>query len=220
VEVRGQLGPELQAVKEPLDLHWVRHPGRIPEGNLLAPGLHQLPRDQQHALARHLPLVGAPERHRDHALAAEPLVPRPVDHPLEARQRLLNRPVHVLPVVGLRGGQEEVDLVEGIPHFQRVVEPALVRDEHRHGHVVGDVRRAQDLRAVGQLGNHVGAHEARDLEPPDAGARQHLDQAHLVGRRDDFRLVLEAVPRADLADAHLVPGHAQILARPPLTPSA
>jgi hypothetical protein len=122
--------------------------------------------------------------------------------------------------MGLRGGQEEVDLVEGVADLERVVEPALVGDEDGDRHVAGDVRAPEHLGPVCELRDHVGAHEARDLEPPDAGAREHLDQAHLVGRRDDLGLVLEAVAGTDLADAHLLCRHGQILASPPLTPSA
>ena len=36
---------------------------------------------------------------------------------------------------------------------------------------------------VGELRDHVGAHEARDLEPPQAAAREPVDQARLVGGR-------------------------------------
>ena len=101
---------------------------------------------------------------------------------------------------------------------ERVVESALVRDEHRDRHVVGNLGAAQDLGAVGQLRDHVGAHEARDLQPPEASLREQLHEPHLVVSRDDLGLVLEAVPRADLANPHVF-GHVQILARPPLTPS-
>ncbi len=44
-----------------------------------------------------------------------------------------------------------------------------------------------------------------------------LDQPHLLGGRDDLRLVLEAVPRPDLADVDAI-AHAYIMPRPPLTP--
>ena len=44
--------------------------------------------------------------------------------------------------------------------------------------------RGEHLGAVGELRDHVGAHEARDLEPAKPGARERLDQPDLgVGRR-------------------------------------
>ena len=99
-------------------------------------------RDREHPLRGHLALVGAAERHRDHALAAQPLLARACDDPLQPGQRLLDRAVHVLLVVRLRGREEEVDLLEVLAQLQRVVEPLLVRDQHRHGHFVRDRRRA------------------------------------------------------------------------------
>ena len=81
-----------------------------------------------------------------------------------------------------------------------VVEPALVRDEHRHGHLVRDGGPLEHLGAVGQLRDHVRSHEAGHLEPAKPCAREHLHEAHLVVGRDDLRLVLEAVAGADLAD--------------------
>ena len=129
------------------------------------------------------------------------------DDALQPGERLLDRAVHVLLVVGLRGGEEQVDLVEVLAQRERVLEPALVGDQHRHGHVVRDLSPSQHLGAVGELRDHVGAHEARDLEPPQTRVGEHLDEPDLVVRRDDLGLVLEAVPRADLADPDVF-GHA------------
>ena len=66
----------------------------------------------------------------------------------------------------------------------------------------GAVDAGQHLVGVGQLGDDVGAHEARRLDAPQAGAHERVDEPHLVVGRDDLGLVLEAVARADLADAH------------------
>ena len=56
----------------------------------------------------------------------------------------------------------------------------------------------EHLGGVGELGDHVGAHEARHLEPPQAGARERVDQLDLARGGDHLGLVLEAVARADL----------------------
>ena len=90
--------------------------------------------------------------------------------------------------------------MEAVAQLERVVEPALVRDQHRQRDVLGHVDRLEHLARVGELRDHVGAHEARDLEPLQPGAREHVDQAHLVGGGDHLGLVLEAVARPDLAD--------------------
>src|SRR5206468_12389745 len=60
----------------------------------------------------------------------------------------------------------------------------------------------QHRGAVGQLRDHVGPHEARDLQAPQPGAPERLDEPHLVGGGDHLGLVLEAVARPDLANAH------------------
>jgi hypothetical protein len=74
VEVRRELGTEVEAVEEALHLRRVRHAGGVPEGDLLTAGVDQAARYLEHALARHLALVGAAECDRDHALAAEALL--------------------------------------------------------------------------------------------------------------------------------------------------
>ena len=80
--------------------------------------------------------------------------------------------------------------------------------------------RGQHLVGVGQLRDDVGAHEARRLDAPQPGAHERVDEPHLVVGRDDLRLVLEAVARADLADAHALGklGHRTLnIYSPPLT---
>ena len=121
---------------------------------------------------------------------------------LEAGERLGDRAVDVLAVVGLRRRQEDVDLLEALRRAQRVVQPALVGDQDRDRDVVGAVDAGQHLVGVGQLRDDVGAHEARRLDAPQPGAHERVDEPHLVVGRDDLRLVLKAVARADLADAH------------------
>ena len=165
-----------RALEEPAHLHRVRHAGRVAERDLLAPGVREPPRDPEHALERHVALVGAAERHRDHALAAQPRFACPRDHPLQPRQRLLDRAVHVLRVVRLARRQEQVHLVELEVARERALEPALVRDQHRVGDIGVARDRAQHLLGVGELRDHVRPHERRHLEPPQARLRQAVDQ--------------------------------------------
>ena len=60
----------------------------------------------------------------------------------------------------------------------------------------------EDLLGVGELRDHVGAHERGDLDPADPGRREQVDEADLVRGRDRLRLVLEPVPRSHLAHRH------------------
>ena len=63
----------------------VGHPGGVAEADLGGAASASARGDREHALAGHVPLVGAPERHRDHALAAQPFGRRTRERALEAR---------------------------------------------------------------------------------------------------------------------------------------
>src|SRR5687768_13872366 len=92
VEVGRQLGAAeaLASGGEELPhLAWVRHAGRVAEGDLLAAGRGEALADLEDALGRHLALVGAAEGDRDHALAAQAVLARRRDRALEAVERLL-----------------------------------------------------------------------------------------------------------------------------------
>jgi len=85
---------------------------------------------------------------------------------------------------------------------ERVLEATLVRDQHRHAHLGGHVDAGQHRAGVGELWDHLRAHEARHLKPPQAGARERVDQLDLELGRDRLGLVLKAVAWADLPDVH------------------
>jgi len=105
VEVGGELDPgqALKGLAEKVaHLGRVGHARGVAESDLLAPGDHQALRDREHRGGRHLPLVGAAEGDGDHTLAAQPFFAPSCDHRLETGEGLLDRPVHVLSVVGLR----------------------------------------------------------------------------------------------------------------------
>ena len=171
-----------------------------PKAISCAPASASRARDLEHALARDDALVRAAEARRDDRLDAQPGVARARDDPLEAVERRGDRAVDVAQVVRLGRRQEDADLVEALAQLERVVQAARVRDEHAARDAVRDVDRRQHLARVGELRDDVGAHEARDLDAPQPGAREPVDQRDLVGGRDDLRLVLQAVARADLAD--------------------
>src|SRR5690606_616049 len=60
------------------------------------------------------------------------------------------------------------------------------------------------FRSVGQLRHPFRADEAGRLDAAQAGGREPVDQGDLVGGGHHRRLVLQAVARGDLADAHAV----------------
>src|SRR5947209_18049195 len=98
--------------EEPSHLDRVRHPGGIAEADLLSACVAQARSDRQNALGWHMSLIGAAERGRDHTLAPQAGLASPCEHRLEAGERLLDRAVDVLAVVGLRSRQEDIDLVD------------------------------------------------------------------------------------------------------------
>ena len=181
VEVGGELDVVAERVagggEEVADLRRVGHPGGVAEADLLGAGGLQPAGDLEHPLGRDVALVGAAEGDRDHALAAQALAAGAGEHGLEPGQRLLDRAVDVLAVVGLGGAEEDVDLVEALALAERVLEPLLVRDQHGDRDVARRVDAVEHLLGVGELRDHVGAHEARDLEALEAGAGEQRRSA-------------------------------------------
>ena len=100
----------------------------------------------------------------------------PREHGRRLGQRLGHRAVDVAAVVGLGGREEDPDLVEAVPLGERPVEAAPVGDQHAQRDPGRRVDRRQHLGGVGELGDHVGPDEARDLEPAQAGPGQGVDQ--------------------------------------------
>ena len=77
--------------------------------------------------------------------------------------------------------------------------------------------RSSTSSRVGELRDHVGAHEARDLEALSPVRASRSIEADLLVGGDRLRLVLEAVAGADLADADASGSHvaAQLITLPP-----
>jgi len=122
---------------------------------------------------------------------------------LESAQRLLHGAAHVLLVVGLRGGEEAVDLLETVAMGERALQPALIGNQDAHRHRRWHTDAVEHLLGVGELRDHVRPHEAGHLEAAQARGAEQLDQADFVRGRDHLGLVLKPVARADLANPHL-----------------
>jgi hypothetical protein len=166
----------------------------------LAPSLAEALGDREHAVRRHVPLVGTAEDDRDHALATQALPLCAGERAANPLQRFGDRSVDVAAVVGLGGRQEDVHLIEAIALPQGAFEAAFVGDQHRVGDAVRPGDRGEHLLGVGKLGDDVGPYERCHLEPAQSRGREEVDQSHLLRGRDDLGLVLEAVARPDLAD--------------------
>ena len=104
---------------------------RVTEANLLAARLDQGGGDLQDPLRRDMALIGATERSRDHAFTAQLRLPGRLQDAAETRQRLLDRPVDVAAVVGLRSREEDADLIKVPAHIERPLEAPLVGDQNR-----------------------------------------------------------------------------------------
>ena len=163
--------------------------------------------DVEHALGRHVALVGTAEGHRDHALAAQARLAR-------ARASTRSSPTSDSSIERLTflrlcvsdADRKKLISSKALALLQRVVEAALVGDQHRDRR---RRRRALDRAPAPRSASaSCGITSARTKLVTSSrrrpGARERVDQPHLVGGRDDLRLVLEAVARADLADAHAV----------------
>ena len=188
VEVRGQLHARRRArsraaAKNSRDLARVGHAGRVAEADLLRAGVAQARGDVEHALGRHGALVRAAERGRDDALAAQPLLARAA--PARARSPASDSAIERLTLLRLCvSDADRKTLISSMRSRwrERRVQPALVGHSTLTDDLVGHVDARQHLGGVGELRDHVGAHEARHLEAAQAGARERVDQLDLVAR--------------------------------------
>ena len=207
VEVRGQLDLLAQrdrARREELaDLARVGHPGGVAEADLLRAGVAQARGDLEHALGRHVALVGAAEGRRDHALAAQPRLARAAEHDLQLAERLGDRAVDVLAVVRLGGRQEDVDLVDPLALLRAPrCRPRSLGISTLTATSSGTSIRASTSAASASCGITSARTKlvtSRRRRPVRASAS--ISSTLSVGR-DRLGLVLKAVARADLADPH------------------
>ncbi len=75
-------------------------------------------------------------------------------------------------------------------------------------HGLGGSRKGAALGVIGQLRDPARRHEAGQLDAAQARVGEHPGELQLVVRGDEGRLVLEAVPEADLVDLDpIIQGH-------------
>src|SRR6185369_7456766 len=93
------------------------------------------------------------------------------------------------------------DAVE--PRSGETLPAALVEDEARELDALAPLRARDHLLRSGHLGHAVGADEAHGLDPPQPRRPEPVDEVRARLGRQHFRLVLETVPRPDVAEEDL-----------------
>ena len=91
---------------------------------------------------------------------------------------------------------------------------ALVQHEPGELDTVARLDRRRHLLRAGHLRHAVVAHEAHRLDPRQPGRREPVHELGAHGRRQRLRLVLEAVPRPDVAQGY---PHGQSVVAPDAT---
>ena len=71
---------------------------------------------------------------------------------------------------------------DGLQDRHRPLQSPLVRDQHGRADLARQVDPGEHLGGVGELRDHVGTDEARDLHPVHTRAGEHVDQLDLARR--------------------------------------
>src|SRR5262249_53308973 len=83
------------------------------------------------------------------------------------------------------------------------LEPLHVRHQRREDNAGSALDLRHHLGGVGHLGDPPGRHERGRLDALHARVHHRVNQPHLVVAREELRLVLQPIARADLVDERL-----------------
>ena len=108
--------------------------------------------------------------------------------------------VRVSQVEALGRAEGEIHAVE--PAGREALESLLVQHEADVLDTVAPLDSLDYFFGAGHLRHRVVTDEADRFDPRQARSREPVDELRAGLRRDDVLLVLEAVPRADLAECH------------------
>ncbi len=150
------------------------------------------------AILGNLALVGAEHRDRDPDHEREAGLARHLGDGGHRVEVLVDAHPRVLAVVGLAGGDQPDQLVDAGRDGALGASP--VRHERAVDAALDPLEAGEHLLRVGELRDHVGPHEGRDLDLAQAGAAEQADQLELRLERKLVREALETVARADLDD--------------------
>ena len=194
-----------RAGEEGADLARVGHPGGVAEADLRrARRGEPARRCSSTRSGGHVALVGAAEATEMTASQRRPAARARGQDALEAVERLGDRAVDVAAVVGLGGAEEDVDLVEAVARARSAFSrPRSLGISTETATSSGTSIRRRTSVGVGQLRD--ARRRGRSSWPRCAAGRS--GRAASMSRTlssvgDHLGLVLEAVARPDLADAH------------------
>ena len=120
---------------------------------------------------------------------------------LRARDRFLERRVPVRAVEALGRREGDVEAVE--PRCPKPVIALIVQHEPRILPPLAPLDRRDDLFRARHLRHPVVTHEAHRLDARKPHPRETVDQLGTDAGRERLRLVLETVPRPDVAERYL-----------------
>ena len=205
MEVSGQLdrraAPRRAAAKNSRTCSGLAIPVVSPKPISEAPAAARRARDREHALTRQRdPRTDSRTTPRSRPRSAGP---RP-----RARANVRSRPASdssierpdVLLVVGLRRGQEAVDLLKALAMRSARSRPRSFGISTLTATESGSRAASSTCSASASCGITSARTKLVTSIRAQAGLAEQLDQAHLVGRRDHLGLVLKAVARPDLSD--------------------
>ena len=138
------------------------------KATLLAASVDERLRDPEHPLLRHLALIGAAERHRDHALAAEALLARAAQHaPRPASDSSIERFTFFWLCVSLADRKTLISWKRS-RSSSALSRPFSLGIRTETDTSSGMSARRRTSAPSASCRDHVGAHEARDLQPAQA----------------------------------------------------
>ncbi len=209
VEVRADGGAQLAgSLNKRRDLRRHADPDGVREADLIGRDGHQPLDEAEHPLVRDNTLEGAAERHADRHGDRHPVRPCARHHRQRRLQPLLRGGV-LIAAAELVGGRE------GVMHLvhaggDRPLVAGVVQDQARVRRAPTPVKRRHHVLRAGHLRHELGIDEACRLEALQAGRGQPVTQVRAHSRFEQPLLVLQAVPRSDVADdqAHRDKGRA------------
>jgi len=180
-------------------LVWRADADGVAQRDLVAAKCMQLARHAHDIGDGHVALVRAAEHGGDIAAHFDAVGGGTFQHRAETRDGFVDGRVDVLLVEGLGRGGEHRHFLDA--DGACAVVAGLVRHQHRIRRTRASLDGGEHLGGVGQLRHPLRTDEAGRLDAEQAGARQPVDQFHLVGSGDEGLLVLQTVAWPDLDDA-------------------
>ena len=133
-------------------------------------------------------LERAAERGGDHGGWLQIFGVDTLDQDVVVGHRLVDMPVDIAFVVGLRRADKQCDLVEALPHLQCVVQPAAVGHQNRQRDVLGDVDAVENFDGIGAWRDQDNGEpiDASGQLPNGTSVNGAADLAHVLASNPTF----------------------------------